>query len=368
MTPRTEPPVDKDWRFMERVLFLAGRGRGRTAPNPMVGAVVVSEGGVVEGAGYHERAGLAHAEVVALDAAGSRAKGATLYCNLEPCCHTGRTGPCVVRIVEAGIRRVVASMEDPNPLVRGQGFAYLRARGVEVEVGLGRREAIALNRPFITATNEGRPFVILKTAVSLDGRIASAAATRTPITSEAALRHAHGVRAEVDAIAIGSGTLVSDDPALTPRHACRARPLVRVVFDRSLRTTSSARLLSTLSAGPILILTSPTAVGSPSALELEAAGARVLDSGGSFLEAIRLLTSSFEVQSLLVEGGALLHAAAWDAGCVDHVQAYVGATFLGSGGVPVFGGRPVPLAALNDPKVTPLGPDVLIEGSVKPTD
>src|SRR5438132_6846215 len=148
--------------YMDRALFLAARGRGRTSPNPLVGAVVVSPDGVVVGHGFHERAGEPHAEAHALAAAGGRARGATLYCALEPCCHQGRTGPCTRRIVDAGIARVVSSVEDPNPLVSGRGFAFLRAHGVRVDVGLGAEPAIAMNQPFFTLMREGRPFVILK--------------------------------------------------------------------------------------------------------------------------------------------------------------------------------------------------------------
>src|SRR3989442_7877082 len=154
---------------MDRALFLAARGRGRTSPNPLVGAVVVSRDGVIVGQEFHRRAGEPHAEVHALDQAGSQAGGSTLYCTLEPCCHIGRTGPCVARIVEAGIARVVAATEDPNPMVSGKGFEYLRARGVDVEVGLCAQAAVALNQPFFTLVRDHRPFFILKSATSLDG-------------------------------------------------------------------------------------------------------------------------------------------------------------------------------------------------------
>src|SRR5215468_3022045 len=158
-----------DARWMDRALFHAARGAGRTSPNPLVGAVIVSPDGVIVGQGYHERAGEAHAEIRAIEEAGPRALGATMYCTLEPCAHQGRTGPCVSRIVEAGIARVVAAVEDPNPLVRGRGFAHLRAHGVDVEVGAGADRAISLNQPFFTLIREGRPFVVLKAAVSSDG-------------------------------------------------------------------------------------------------------------------------------------------------------------------------------------------------------
>ena len=173
--------VDAD--YMDRALFLAERGRGRTSPNPMVGAVVVSPDGVVVGQGFHERAGEPHAEVHALAGAGARARGATLYCTLEPCCHVGRTPPCVGRIVEAGVARVVAAIEDPNPFVQGRGFAYLRAHAVDVQVGLAVDAAVRLNRPFFTLMRQKRPFVVLKVATSLDGRIAEGPGLRTELTS-----------------------------------------------------------------------------------------------------------------------------------------------------------------------------------------
>jgi diaminohydroxyphosphoribosylaminopyrimidine deaminase / 5-amino-6-(5-phosphoribosylamino)uracil reductase len=240
---------------MRRALALAARARGHTSPNPLVGAVVVDEDGVIVGDGYHRRAGAPHAEVYALEAAGVRAAGATLYCTLEPCCHVGRTGPCVERIVAAGITRVVAAVTDPNPLVAGKGFGYLRNRGIEVIEGVEQVAARALNAPFFTWIRHRRPFVIAKAGTSLDGRIAARPGERTPITGPQSWRLVHRLRAEVDAIGVGSGTLLCDDPLLTARDVYRARPLVRVVFDRSLRTRPAARLFTTLDDGPVIILT-----------------------------------------------------------------------------------------------------------------
>jgi diaminohydroxyphosphoribosylaminopyrimidine deaminase/5-amino-6-(5-phosphoribosylamino)uracil reductase len=229
----------EDLRWMRRALTHARRGLGRTTPNPVVGACVVTADGVVVGDGAHERAGDAHAEIHAIDEAGDRARGATLYSTLEPCSHTGRTGPCTGRIIAAGVRRVVAAMEDPHPLVSGRGFRTLRDHGIEVDVGTGRAEAIRLNQPFLTAVRERRPFLILKAATSLDGYVAAAHGERTQLTSEAAARHAHFVRAQVDAVGIGSGTLLADDPLLTARHVYRERPLARVVFAPRRRRGSS---------------------------------------------------------------------------------------------------------------------------------
>ena len=230
---------------MDRALFHAARGRGRTSPNPLVGAVIVSGDGIVVGQGFHERAGGPHAEVHALEEAGGRARGATLYCTLEPCCHIGRTGPCVARIVDAGIARVVAAVEDPHPLVHGQGFAYLRAHGVEVDVGLGAPAATALNQPFFTLVRERRPFVMLKAATSLDGRIARAPGRRTLLTSAPANRHAHSLRAEVDALGVGVGIILADDPLLTCRlPGMEDRSPVRLVLDPKLRLPLGSRLVA----------------------------------------------------------------------------------------------------------------------------
>ena len=263
----------------------ARRGLGRTTPNPIVGACIVSDEGVVLGQGAHEFAGGPHAEINALEEAGDDARGATLYCTLEPCSHTGKTGPCTERIIAAGIRRVVAAMGDPFPRVNGRGFAELRAHGIEVAVGVEHDTAVRLNQPFLTAVRRGRPFVILKAATSLDGRIAIKG-ERTPLTSAPALRHAQFMRAQVDAIGVGSETILVDDPLLTAREVYRERPLTRVIFDRRGRVPPTARIFSTLSAGPVLVVTS-----------------NELSDG---LEDLAVQG----IHSVLLEGGATLHAAA----------------------------------------------------------
>ena len=351
---------------MRRALELARRGLGRTSPNPLVGACVVTSEGVVVGDGAHERAGDPHAEVLALDEAGDRARGATLYCTLEPCVHTGRTGPCTDRILAAGITRVVAAMEDPFHLVRGRGFTVLRERGIALDVGIEREAALRLNQPFVTTIREGRPFVILKAATSLDGRVAAAPGERTQLTSATAARHAHAFRAQVDAIGVGSGTLLVDDPLLTVRHVYRERPLTRVVFDRRLRTPADARVFSTLQAGPVIILTSPDA------RRLDPARARALERAGAAVEtvedfgmpaALRTLAQR-DIQSVLLEGGPTVQRAAWDEGMVDYVQIYVAPAAVGPQGVPLLDGWWLPTSTLFESKVGVLGPDVLIEGYV----
>jgi diaminohydroxyphosphoribosylaminopyrimidine deaminase/5-amino-6-(5-phosphoribosylamino)uracil reductase len=295
--------VERD--YMERALFHAARGAGRTSPNPLVGAVVVSADGVVVGQGFHRRAGEPHAEVHALAEAGARARGATLYCTLEPCCHQGRTGPCVSRIVDAGVSRVVAAVEDPNPAVRGRGFAFLRERGVTVDVGLAAERAVTINQPFFTMMREGRPFVVLKAATSLDGRIAEAPGRRTFLTSAAANRHAHRVRAEVDATGVGSGTILADDPELTARGAYRERPLLRVIFDRRLRTPPEARVLSTPDAGPVIIVTmAASAALGDLRTPLEARGAHIEVAADGTMRAALQVLAGRQVESLRREGGA----------------------------------------------------------------
>jgi diaminohydroxyphosphoribosylaminopyrimidine deaminase / 5-amino-6-(5-phosphoribosylamino)uracil reductase len=350
---------------MNRALSLAERGRGRTSPNPLVGAVVVSRDGVIVGQGFHRRVGEPHAEVHALEEAGERARGATLYCTLEPCCHVGRTGPCVQRIVEAGVARVVAAVVDPNPLVNGKGFEHLRVHGVEVEVGLGAAAARAMNQPFFTLMREHRPFVVLKAATSADGYIAEAPGRRTQLTSTEANRHAHRVRAEVDAIGVGVGTILADDPSLTARGAFRERPLVRVIFDRRLRTPADAAVLSTSQVGPVIIMTSEDSAGDQTLREpLEAKGAMIEPVRHATLRAALGRLADHQVESLLLEGGAAVHAAAWDEDVVDFVRLYVAPRLIGSGGVPFLGGRSFRVTDLVERRVETLGPDTMIEGYV----
>jgi diaminohydroxyphosphoribosylaminopyrimidine deaminase/5-amino-6-(5-phosphoribosylamino)uracil reductase len=319
----------------------------------------------VVGQGAHERAGEPHAEVHALDEAGKAARGATLYCTLEPCSHTGRTGPCTERIITAGIRRVVAAMEDPFPLVSGRGFAALRAHGIDVDIGLEREAAIRLNQPYLTALRDGRPFVILKAAASIDGRI-GLPGQRTPITSAAARRHAQYVRATVDAIGVGSETLLVDDPFLTVRDVYRSRVLTRIVFDRRLRTPPTARVFSTLLTGPVIILTCAEAADADArrVSALEQAGATIVAAGQAGIAAGLRELPPRGIHSLLIEGGAALHGAAWDAGVVDYVQLYVAPVPLGAAGLPLLAGRTFSSAALCERRVDQLGPDVLIEGYV----
>jgi diaminohydroxyphosphoribosylaminopyrimidine deaminase/5-amino-6-(5-phosphoribosylamino)uracil reductase len=360
----------RDLALLQRAFTLAERGRGQTSPNPMVGAVVAAPDGTILGEGFHRMAGTPHAEVHALDAAGVRARGAVLYCTLEPCCHTGRTGPCAERIVLAGITRVIAGATDPNPLVAGGGVAYLRAHGVEVETDVAPRQAARQNAAFFTFMRARRPFVIFKAAVSLDGRIAAAPGVRTRISGDEAARDTQRLRAEVDAIAVGAGTVLADDPLLTVRGVYRERPFVRAIFDRRLRTPPTARLFGTAAEGPIILLTGAAALreSASRAGDLRAAGARLEAlQDASIAGAFRRL-GELGVTSLLLEGGAALSAAAWDAGMIDRVRLYVAPTPLGRDGVPLLDGRPLATADLYDRRVEPCGDDVLIEGDVHRID
>ena len=355
---------------MARALVLAERGRGRTSPNPMVGAVVVDGEGVVVGRGSHQFAGGPHAEISALNDAGARAQGATLYCTLEPCCHVGRTGPCAPKIVEAGIRRAVVAVEDPNPLVAGRGIAHLQSNGIEVTLGVRQQEATALNRPFFSVMRHRRPFVTLKIALSLEACVSAGAGARTKLTGDAADRRVHRERAEVDALAVGSGTILADDPLLTVRGVYRARPLSRVIFDSRLRTPRTAKVLSTLDAGPVIIVTSAVALARDpdAAAQLRAAGAvlQVHETAGSrpsIAAAFEQLASA-GVSSIVVEGGPELHRAIWDEGIVDRVQIFATPHAVGAAGQRWLPYDSFRMSDLSDVTIEPIGADVLIQGYV----
>ncbi|MBW8895172.1 MAG: bifunctional diaminohydroxyphosphoribosylaminopyrimidine deaminase/5-amino-6-(5-phosphoribosylamino)uracil reductase RibD [Acidobacteria bacterium] len=345
---------------MARALALAERGRGRTSPNPMVGAVVIDREGVVVGSGFHEAAGGPHAEVHALRDAGPRARGATLYCTLEPCSHVGRTAACAPVVAEAGIARVVVASGDPNPLVNGQGLEILRQRGISVTSGVLDPDARTLNAPFFMVMTRRRPFVTMKVAVSADHRTAARPGVRTPLTGPAAARLIHRDRAEVDAIAVGSETVLADDPSLTARGAYR--------YDSRLRTPPTARLLSTLEAGPVIIMSTQSMVETARerAGALTAAGAEILplEEGATLAGAVKRLASR-GVSSMIVEGGVTLHRSFWDAGLVDRVQVYMTPHVLGPDGPEWL---PFPLPGLGPVATRQLGTDMLAEAYVHRSD
>jgi diaminohydroxyphosphoribosylaminopyrimidine deaminase / 5-amino-6-(5-phosphoribosylamino)uracil reductase len=357
--------MNADALFMDRALFLAERGRGRTSPNPIVGAVVVSPDGIVVGQGAHLTAGGPHAEVIALDAAGTRARGATLYCTLEPCAHMGRTGPCVERIVASGIARVVTATRDPNPKVAGRGVDFLRAHGTAVMVDVEGDRARELNAYFFTWIGRRRPFVIAKAALSADGFVGRPDGA-VKMTGPAADRYFHRQRAEVDAIAVGSGTVLVDDPALTPRGAYRERPLARVLFDRRSRIPTNARVFSTLAAGPVIMIVSEAAAASDRGrlATLERQGVVIDRCGDAGLGAALQRLGERQILSLLVEGGPTLHQSFMDAGLVDRLQLIATPKTLSSG---VRAASHEKLR-LGPARVTRLGDDTLKEFDVHGSD
>ena len=359
-------------RFMRRALELAERGRGLTSPNPIVGAVVVADRGEIVGEGFHARAGGPHAEIEALRTAGSRARGATLYITLEPCSHQGRTPPCAPAVIAAGVARVVASICDPNPQVSGTGFSALRAAGIDVVVGIGAAEAELQNRAFLTAMRERRPHVTLKAGMTLDGKIADLHGVSRWITGEAARLHAHRLRSESDAIVVGIGTVLRDDPELTVRLGQPwPREPLRVVLDTTARTPVGARLIRAGRPSAAVI-----AVGAgapePRVRALAAAGATVVSCGtrDGRVDLGALLGELFarEVRAVLVEGGGEVHGAFLDAGLVDRVAMFAAPLLIGGrGATPVVAGAGRELKSavrLGGFTVTPLGDDLLVEADV----
>ncbi|MGB3942511.1 MAG: bifunctional diaminohydroxyphosphoribosylaminopyrimidine deaminase/5-amino-6-(5-phosphoribosylamino)uracil reductase RibD [Candidatus Manganitrophaceae bacterium] len=319
---------------MKRALRLAGRGRGKTAPNPMVGAVVVKSGRIV-GEGSHPGPGLPHAEALALAQAGEKAKGATLYINLEPCCHTEkRTPPCTEAILRAGIRRVVAAMADPNPMVSGNGFKILQKKGVEVTEGLLQEEAAQLNEIFIKYITTQRPFVILKSAMTLDGRIAAPNGQSRWITGETARREVHRLRSEVDAVLVGIGTVLADDPMLTARRGGERGKMsnpIRIAIDPHLKIPLKARLATSISEAPTWVITTSDA-SSTKIGRLEKQGVRIeilpQTRGEIALGLLFERLGKAGVTSLLIEGGGIVNGIALRAGEVDKVILYLAPKLL----------------------------------------
>ncbi|MDX2183649.1 MAG: bifunctional diaminohydroxyphosphoribosylaminopyrimidine deaminase/5-amino-6-(5-phosphoribosylamino)uracil reductase RibD [Gemmatimonadaceae bacterium] len=324
----------EDRRWMRRALALARRGWGRTAPNPLVGAVLVREGRVV-GAGWHAEYGGPHAEAMALAAAGDRARGATAYVTLEPCAHYGKTPPCADALIRAGVARVVVAIPDPNPVAAG-GAAALRDAGVPVDVGVEADAATWLNAPFLFAARGAtRPFVTLKLAVSVEGAIAPASRTAQWLTGPLARREVHRMRAHADAIAVGIGTALADNPALTVREVAPPRvPPVRVVFDRRGRLPLGSALAASARDVPVWVVASPAAADTTVAA-LEGVGVAVLrcDDLGAALATLR----GRGVRHLLVEGGSGIAEALLTGGFVDRVAIFQSSVRLGAGAVPAFG-------------------------------
>jgi len=331
----TAPSAD-DVRFMRRALELAERGSGRVSPNPKVGAVIVRDGDVV-GEGWHAEYGQAHAEVAALLAAGTRASGATAYVSLEPCNHVGKTGPCSEALIAAGVARVVFAAHDPNPMAAG-GAAHVATAGIDVLGGVLEREALDQNAPFFfAARGADRPFVTLKLAVSIDGAIVDDSREPGWLTGEEARTAVHLLRADSDAIAVGIGTALADDPALTVRHATppRRAPL-RVVFDRSARLPLDGQLARTARELPVLAFTDGSSPDSESALHTLGVETVTVATAG---EALRHLGTR-GVRHLLVEGGATLGSSLLAAGLVDRLVIFQAPVILGAGALSAFAAFP----------------------------
>jgi diaminohydroxyphosphoribosylaminopyrimidine deaminase/5-amino-6-(5-phosphoribosylamino)uracil reductase len=371
-SPTSPSALDLLWR---RVLELAARGRFSVSPNPRVGCVVVSADGAVVGEGWHERAGGAHAEAVALEAAGNRARGATLLVNLEPCSHFGRTPPCTEAILASGIARVVCSVEDPDPRISGRGIRRLRDHGVEVLVGTFAAEAERVNEPFLVSARERRPFVHLKWASSLDGKTATRTGESQWISGETARRDALLLREEHDAILVGAGTVLADDPLLTRRLALSTAivPHRRIVLDGALRVAASARVFS--AAGGEVWLATAVPERDPRLTPFRDRGVHVVSrpapGGGVDLAALLAGLYAAEARSLLVEGGGITAAAVLAAGLVDRVTAYVSPKILGGVGarVPVAGegaGSILDAIALTDMEIARIGVDVRLSARRRP--
>lgn len=361
-----------DTKYMKRAFALARRGRGKTAPNPMVGAVIVKRG-VIVGEGIHRGAGLLHAEALALAQAGRLAKGGTLYTNLEPCCHTEkRTGPCTDAIIQSGIQKVVAAMTDPNPLVCGKGFALLQQAGIEVVSGLLHREAERLNEVFIKYITTRKPFVIVKAAMTLDGRIATAKGESRWISGDAARKEVHRLRSEVDAVLVGVGTVLADDPMLITHREGVENP-VRVVIDPSLRTPPHAKIVTSLALAPTVLCV--TSKASSSRIEwFTKQGVRVEVFPCRFGEIpfnmILKKLGSEGITSVLVEGGGRVNGMLFRSGEADKVIFYIAPTLLcGDEAKSVIAGRTIQslaeAVALDDLLVRKVGKDLRIEGYVR---
>jgi len=363
-----EKPRD-DLYFMRRALRLAAKAKGHTSPNPMVGAVVEKKGYIL-GEGYHAQAGADHAEAVALARAGRASRGATLYVNLEPCCHQGRTPPCVEEIISRGIRRVVASMEDPNPLVSGKGFSRLREAGIKVEVGLLGEEASKLNEAFIKFIRTGRPFVILKGALSLDGKIATMGGVSRWITGEEARRHVHRLRNQVDAVLVGIGTVLRDDPLLTTRLPNRkGKDPIRVIVDSQARTPLNAQVLR--SGSPSLTIIAVSEGVPEDRLEgLKRTGAKILSLPGEGRVSLSKLFArlgEMGVMSIMIEGGAEVNASALEEALVDKLILFYAPILIGGKDAPsLIGGRGVESLhkafPIHSVKVRRFGADIMVEG------
>jgi diaminohydroxyphosphoribosylaminopyrimidine deaminase/5-amino-6-(5-phosphoribosylamino)uracil reductase len=355
----------KPAEYMAAALAEASRALGRTHPNPAVGAVLVKRGRIIA-AGHHARAGAPHAEAVALARAGAQARGATLYSTLEPCNHHGRTPPCTEAILEAGVVRVVYASADPNPLVNGKGHRRLARAGVEVVAGVLRAEADALNRPFFKAVTTGLPWVTLKAGITLDGKLATRRGESKWITSPASRDRAHHLRDRADAVLVGVGTVLADDPRLTTRLP-GGRTAVRVVLDGALRASPDAAVYDTRAGRTIVATLAPA--GGVRARRLVARGVEVWSFSGRRargvpLEPLLRRLAAAGLLQVLVEGGAEVHAAFLESGFADEVALFIAPRLFGHAGLTWSGGLAVgsvgDALTLDPLRAEQVGPDLFI--------
>lgn len=344
-TTLTEPSTtwtESDRRLLARALELALGGVGQVSPGPLVGCVIVDSRGEIVGEGFYLFEAIKHAETIALDTAGAAARGGTAYVSLEPHAHHGRTAPCTDALIAAGIKRVVAPIEDLNPRVSGKGFAHLRTAGVEVQTGLLSEEAARANEAYLHYMTTGRPFVHLKVAVSLDGRIATRTGDSRWITGSEARARAHELRHAYDAILVGSGTAAADDPLLTDRSGLsRRRPLVRVILDANARLSPASQLANTTAQGPVIVFCD-TEADQESVKRLSDKGVEVLRASRGDLKLVLKDLGERSIQSLLVEGGAGVAGAFIDSGLVNKVTFFIAPKIIGgSGAAGVIGGAGV---------------------------
>lgn len=360
--------MSTDLEHLQRALSLASQGVALVSPNPLVGCVIVSKNGDVVGEGTFIRDEITHAEVLALQQAGDRARGGTAYVSLEPHDHHGRTPPCTEALINAGVSRIVCPIEDPNPLVSGRGFQRLRDAGIDVSVGLLAEEAMRQNEKFIGWHKMGRPFVHLKLAISLDGRISLNQSVSTALSGDAALERVHLLRHENDAILVGANTAVVDNPGLTDRSGLpRRRPLARIILDNRLRLPLDSKLVTTTADAPTIVFTN--CIDPETVRRLQDKGVKVIpvEGGARNLEAVLNELYKLDIQSVLVEGGTGVAGAFVDARLVDKVTLICAPIIIGGSDAPMaIGGKGASSLAeamrLENITVTPYGNDIEITG------
>ena len=357
-----------DEKHMRLAIRLAKRAEGLTSPNPIVGAVIVKNGKVV-GRGYHKMCGMPHAEVNALRQAGLKARGATIYVTLEPCDHFGKTPPCTDALINSGVKRVVIGMKDPNPLNNGKGMKKLNSNGIKTDIGILKDEAIEMNKPFIKSVTKKLPYVTVKTAQSIDGKIATKTGDSKWITSEASRKFVHDLRSSVDAVMVGVNTIIKDDPLLTSRGTRFKKQPIRVVVDSRLSTPVGAKIFSDVKISPVIIVTTKKSdrkkIG-----QIEKKGARVIilksSRGGLDLKSLMNKLTNMGIINVLVEGGGNLIAGLVESRLVDKFLFFIAPKIIGGkNAITSVEGAGIKMikdaAELKNIKLRKIGPDILIE-------